>query len=76
MESEMRLDPQAVTTRFRTMSAYEDPRVALRQLPLDQPDVVLMDLQLPGLSGIECVAALRRQSPRDPRDHAHRVRAR
>jgi DNA-binding NarL/FixJ family response regulator len=48
---------------FECVSAYEDPRVALRQLPLDKPDVVLMDLQLPGMSGIECVAALRRQAP-------------
>ena len=36
-----------------------DPREALRELPAVKPDVVLMDLQLPGMSGIECIAALR-----------------
>ena len=48
---------------FACASAYGDPRVALRQLPHDQTDVVLMDLQLPGMTGIDCVAALRKQMP-------------
>ena len=48
---------------FLCVSSYADPRVALRQLSLDKPDVVLMDLQLPGMSGIDCVAALRTQTP-------------
>jgi DNA-binding NarL/FixJ family response regulator len=48
---------------FRCVSTYADPAAALRGLPKDQPDVVLMDLQLPGMSGIDCVAALRQDSP-------------
>lgn len=32
---------------------------ALRAIPKDQPDVVLMDIQLPGMSGIECTARLK-----------------
>ena len=48
---------------FACVSAYGDPRQALSHLPQDQPDVVLMDLQLPGMSGIDCVAALRLQAP-------------
>jgi DNA-binding NarL/FixJ family response regulator len=48
---------------FRCVSTYSDPATALRGLPKDQPDVVLMDLQLPGMTGIECVAALRQESP-------------
>jgi len=48
---------------FECVSAYDDPRVALRRLASDQPDVVLMDLQLPGMSGIDCVSALRQQAP-------------
>jgi len=50
-------------TGFLCVSAYGDPRVALRHLALDKPDVVLMDLQLPGMTGIDCVAALRTQAP-------------
>ena len=48
---------------FACVSAYGDPRLALRCLPHDKPEVVLMDLQLPGMSGIDCVAALRLQAP-------------
>jgi DNA-binding NarL/FixJ family response regulator len=32
---------------------------ALKLLPVHQPDVVLMDIQLPGMSGIDCVAQLK-----------------
>lgn len=48
---------------FECVSAYNDPRVALRHLAQDQPDVVLMDLQLPGMTGIECVSELRQLAP-------------
>ena len=36
---------------------------ALEVLPPQRPDVVIMDLQLPGISGIECTARLRRLLP-------------
>ena len=36
---------------------------ALAGLPRHQPDVVLMDIQLPHLSGIECTAQLRKLMP-------------
>ncbi len=48
---------------FRCCSSYGDPKEALRGLPGDHPDVVLMDLRMPGMSGIECVAALRQSAP-------------
>ncbi|HEX7652449.1 MAG TPA: response regulator transcription factor [Verrucomicrobiae bacterium] len=37
---------------------------ALQGLPALQPDVVLMDISLPGISGIECVAHLKSRLPR------------
>lgn len=36
---------------------------ALKKIPTRPPDVVLMDIQLPGMSGIECVAALKKRLP-------------
>jgi DNA-binding NarL/FixJ family response regulator len=36
---------------------------ALRVIPKLQPDVILMDIQLPNLSGIDCVARLKEQLP-------------
>lgn len=36
---------------------------ALKKLPSAQPDVVLMDIRLPGISGIECTARLKLMAP-------------
>lgn len=35
---------------------------ALRLIVLHQPDLVLMDIHMPGLNGIECIRRLRAQS--------------
>ncbi|HZV36289.1 MAG TPA: response regulator transcription factor [Verrucomicrobiae bacterium] len=43
-----------------TCSTGED---ALRVLPQHQPEVVLMDIQLPNMSGVECVAQLKELLP-------------
>jgi len=40
--------------------AYETAEEALKYLPSKRPDVVLMDIGLPGMSGIECVVALKK----------------
>jgi len=36
---------------------------ALTKVPVTQPDVILMDILLPGISGIECTAQLKRLLP-------------
>lgn len=41
------------------VSAYNDTGLALEKLPLERPDVVLMDINIPGLNGIECVRRLK-----------------
>lgn len=56
-----RLIRQAAGLRF--MSAYANAEAALRGLPLDLPEVVLVDVQLPQLSGIACVARLKPRMP-------------
>jgi DNA-binding NarL/FixJ family response regulator len=48
---------------FRCVSAYPNAEAALRGIPKVRPDVVLMDINLPGMSGIECVAPLRQALP-------------
>jgi DNA-binding NarL/FixJ family response regulator len=48
---------------FRCVSTYASAEEALRQLPKDKPDVVLMDINLGGLSGIECVRQLKPLAP-------------
>ncbi|WP_038161123.1 response regulator transcription factor [Verrucomicrobium sp. BvORR106] len=43
--------------------AVKSGEEAVRQIPTNPPDVVLMDIQLPGMSGIECVAVLKKRLP-------------
>ncbi|PWU21558.1 MAG: DNA-binding response regulator [Verrucomicrobia bacterium] len=44
---------------FRCISSYSSAEEALAHLPHDHPDVVLMDINLTGMSGIECVRQLK-----------------
>jgi DNA-binding NarL/FixJ family response regulator len=48
---------------FHCSETYETAEEALRRLPKYHPDVVLMDIQLPRMSGIECVARLKEEQP-------------
>jgi DNA-binding NarL/FixJ family response regulator len=47
----------------RFVGACASGEDALDRIHLLQPDVVLMDIKLPGMSGIECVAHLKRALP-------------
>ncbi|HVS92183.1 MAG TPA: response regulator transcription factor [Mucilaginibacter sp.] len=44
---------------FSCEKVYSTAEQALQSLPLAKPDVVLMDINLPGISGIECVKQLK-----------------
>jgi DNA-binding NarL/FixJ family response regulator len=48
---------------FRCVSAYSSAEAALKGLPADQPQVVLMDINLGGMTGIECVERLKAVAP-------------
>lgn len=45
------------------LHAYPDGETALHEIPRETPDIVLMDIRLPGMSGIECVAKLKEKVP-------------
>lgn len=47
----------------RCLSRHRSAEEALRELPRLKPRVVLMDINLPGISGIECVAKLKALLP-------------
>jgi DNA-binding NarL/FixJ family response regulator len=48
---------------YQCVCACETAEEALRVLPQHEPNIVLMDIQLPGKSGIECVAQLKELLP-------------
>ena len=45
------------------VGAFVTAEDALRELPKLLPDLVLMDIHLPGINGIECMRRLRRMQP-------------
>ena len=56
----------AQSSAHRLVGAFADAETALAQIPALRPDVVLMDIGLPRMSGIECVRALKAQMPSLP----------
>jgi DNA-binding NarL/FixJ family response regulator len=48
---------------LRCVGAHATGEDGLRQIPKEKPDVVLMDINLPGMNGIQCVARLKKQLP-------------
>jgi DNA-binding NarL/FixJ family response regulator len=48
---------------FSCEHVYSTAEQALELLPQNTPDVVLMDINLPGINGIECVKRLKPQCP-------------
>ncbi|MDD5349937.1 MAG: response regulator transcription factor [Chthoniobacteraceae bacterium] len=66
-------DPRIRSTLATILSREEDCRCvgqygsaeeALREIPKDPPEVVIMDINLPGINGVECVRRLSKLSPR------------
>ena len=48
---------------MRLAGDYPDAEAALKEIPSRRPDVVLMDINLPGLNGVECVRQLKSSLP-------------
>lgn len=49
---------------IRCVGAFASGEDALREIPLLNPDVVLMDINLPGMNGIRCVGRLKEVLPK------------
>ena len=48
---------------FKCVSSHGSAEAALNHLPGEKPDVVLMDINMGGMDGIECVEKLKERSP-------------
>jgi DNA-binding NarL/FixJ family response regulator len=53
----------AASSKWNLTGIYPDAEAALEGMKTACPEVVLMDIQLPGISGIECVAKLKELHP-------------
>lgn len=49
--------------RFELLSGYENAELAAEELPAWQPDIVIMDISLPGMSGIQCIKKVKAECP-------------
>ena len=48
---------------FTCVGEFDDAETALTRLPQEKPSVVLFDINLPGMNGIECVRKLKPRLP-------------
>lgn len=48
---------------FRCSSQHRSAEEALQEIPSIKPDVILMDINLPGMSGIDCLRQLKQLVP-------------
>lgn len=49
---------------LKLLGEYADAETALKEIPAKIPDVVLMDINLPGINGVECVRQLKAALPK------------
>lgn len=48
---------------LQLLSAFRTAEAALLELPLLKPDIVIMDINLPGMTGIECIRQMKKTGP-------------
>jgi len=53
----------SLSTDFLVVGSYKTGEEALQKLPEIRPDIVIMDINLPGMNGIECIRQVKDKSP-------------
>lgn len=48
---------------FRCVASYASGEEAVREVPRVRPEIVLMDIRMPGISGLECMQELKQAIP-------------
>jgi len=49
---------------FKILDTFKTAEEALYDIPKLQPDIVIMDINLPGMTGIECIRQVKNKSPK------------
>ena len=52
-----------MTEGFKVVQSFTNAEDALAKLPKLSPDIVVMDIHLPGMNGIECIKQVRKKNP-------------
>ncbi len=53
----------ALSDEFTVLDTFKNAEEALQEIPAMKPDIVIMDINLPGMNGIECIRQLRNKAP-------------
>lgn len=53
----------SLNPEFKVLDTFKTAEEALHDLPQLQPDIVIMDINLPGISGIECIRLVKKKIP-------------
>lgn len=53
----------SLNSEFNVLSAYQTAEEAVREIPALKPDIVIMDINLPGMNGIECIRQVKSKTP-------------
>ena len=53
----------SLSTDFKILDTFKTAEEALYEIPRLQPDIVIMDINLPGMNGIECIRQVKHKSP-------------
>jgi DNA-binding NarL/FixJ family response regulator len=69
VEDDFRLQQQLLkilesSADIKCLYAVSSAEEAIERIPNDPPDVILMDINLPGKSGIDCLIELKRKVPK------------
>src|SRR4029078_10885691 len=54
----------SLNPEFKVLDTFKTDEDALYDLPLLQPDIGNMDINLPGMNGIECIREMKAKVPR------------
>jgi len=54
----------SLNPEFTILGTFQTAEEAMHKLPQLNPDIVIMDINLPGMSGIECIKLLKKKIPR------------
>jgi DNA-binding NarL/FixJ family response regulator len=53
----------SLSQEFKILDTFKTAEEAIHDLPKIKPDIVIMDINLPGMNGIECIKQIKAKTP-------------